>query len=1281
MHVVFAARWLGVFFLALIMLVVSPSEAAAQMTPDQAADMVLQSARRAYNEKNYSFAIARFREFLGKYSNHKAVPSARFGLALALVESPERDYNAAVEQLQPLAGDKNFAEHAQALYFLGLSQRGIALKELAQISVKPQEAQQRRTAANQRFEEAGKQFAAALAAFLARVKDLDTSAKELPLDLEWACRSRCDLAEMQLRTQKLKEAQATAEPFVKNAVLAKSRYRPQGLYYHGFASFLLKDYLAAGRSLNQLSPFTDAVVGAHARYLVARLHHQNGERQEAALHYDGVIAEYVKQKQAAIEALKQLDKLKTDPNEKLRLEALTKDPPPEYVARATFNGAVLLYEDGKFADAATRFTAFMQEFAKQPATASLAGEAQLRLGFCQVQQRDFTNAQKTLQPLVDKEPKLADQALLWLAKTQIGVADPNNAAAYEQALKTALDTLRRAAERAQQISSTDADAKARRGEILLELGDTQQLAKQFKDAAGTYGQITAEKCLPNREEEVLQRQVAALHLAGDYAASDQAVARFIQTYPKSTLLPAVLFRHAENAAFQALAVEKNANLPNRVPELARLHDEAIKRYQVIVAKYPEFAFVSLARFGIAQALYKKGDFEKAKEALEAIPAQDRNGDLAFVPYLLADCLIRLAPTKADDAIAAGRMEEQLKAAADLLEGFVGAQPAGPQTPDALLKLGYCQQRLGALHVVPQERAPFVASARAAYEKLIQQFPKHELQAQAVFERAKCVALAGDVNGAINELRRFTNEPLKSAPVAPLGVLELATLLRGQNKSSEAADLLQQCRQQHEQKLAQDPARAGWVALLQYHHGVALKEAGKFAEAKTVLNLVLQQSPNRPEAIEAALRWGQCLKDDSILKLETARKKLASPNLKPEEIAAANKLRDEGLKEVREAIQFFDTQADHLKQKQPAAEARARMHYDAAWCCRTLAEQEVTAARAKIQTEKWQKRKDEEGKKTPPGQRPRSIPAPDMPLSEVPLQPSELKTRAEYQALVAAFPDLPLAADARFELAELHADRGEHDTAIKLLREALDKEPNPELTDKIRVRLGTCIAAKGDPKAALALFNTVAQNPKSPLAGQAHYRAGECLLQTGDANEAVKHLVIFRDQPPFQNLPGVSDRALLRLGHAFAQLKQWDQSRDAHGHVIGRFGNSPWVHEARYGVGWAWQNQKQFDHAVNAYQQVTSATASEIGAKAQLQIGLCRLEQKRYAEATSALLVVPFTYDYPELNAIALSEAARAFVENKQHEHAVKLLERVIREHPDTKWADAAKERLATLTKS
>ncbi len=60
------------------------------------------------------------------------------------------------------------------------------------------------------------------------------------------------------------------------------------------------------------------------------------------------------------------------------------------------------------------------------------------------------------------------------------------------------------------------------------------------------------------------------------------------------------------------------------------------------------------------------------------------------------------------------------------------------------------------------------------------------------------------------------------------------------------------------------------------------------------------------------------------------------------------------------------------------------------------------------------------------------------------------------------------------------------------------------------------------------------------------------------------------------------------------------------------------------------------------------------------------------------MTVVYTYDYPEVSAAALCEAARAQVELKQLEEAKKLFKRVVKENPSGKWFELATKKLAEL---
>jgi len=1284
----------GIFVSLLAFLAATGAAPAAalgqQAGADEAALAMLNSASRALNEGNYAFAAERFREFIRTYADRRETVSARYGLALALMELPEKDYKAAAEALQQVIDRGDFPDRPLALYYMGAAQRGLGDQSLAQAEGKPpEEARQLRAAAAQRFEQAARHFADAAAAFAARAKsekvsgtlsrrvpDTFSDPAAPPADAEWAARAQSDQREMMLRTDKVKEAAQAAAAFLADPAAAKSRYRDLAVYHQGYAAFLLGDYLAAGRALSQLAPFQQEF-GGHARYLLARAHHLSGERPEAAAQYK-VIVDILEEQRRAAQALLKLPQATGNPNalkpeQRAAAEKVLGSPPPDYVVRAWFYAALLLAEDRRFPEAIEKFTAFGQQNPKSP----LAAEAQLRRGYCQLQMRNFPAAIEALQPLRD-HPQLSDQALGWLARAQVGAADPANAAAYAQAVAQATENLRVAADRAGDLAKTEPAAKVRRGDLLLELADTQQLARQFKEAAATYQKVLSENNNPDRAEEALQRLATALQLAGQYRESDEVCQRFEKTYPKSTLLPAVLFRQAENAYLLATALAGGPDAAAHRDETGRLFADAVAHYEALLKQYPDFLHANLARQGMAMARYRSGRYAEAAAVLLKIPEVDRTGDLAAVPYLLADCLIRTLPPEADDALQAAQLIDQAGRAARLLEGFVAAQPKGPEAPDAMLKLGYCHQRIGGILVDPAERKKSLTLARETYEKLLQQFPQHPSLASAVFERAKCLALLGDPGTATNELRRFQADPLRGAPGAPLALLRLSTLLRAQGKAAEAAALMNDCRTQHEANLAKDPARADWAPMLQYEHALALKESGKLPEALASFESLAKQFPARPEAVNATWRAGQCRREQAAAQVVAAYSGAARSGASPEEIAAANRAVDEGVASLRRTVESFRSQATEIARKGKGTEPHLRILYETAWCYRALADGEMEAARVRLRREALQRMQANAAKNLPPGQSPPAFLEPEIPLALVPPQPSEKLAREQYQSLIAAAPQAPLAVQAQFELAEMLAQTAETDAALELLAEALTSNPPVELADAIRLRMASCFLARKDPKRALAQAQPLAAGAPGRFAAEARYLVGEALLQQQDWARAVEALLPFRDLEPLRNVPGVSDRALLRLGYAYAQTGQWEAGRQTLDALVQRYPQSPWVHEARYGVGWAWQNLKQYDNAVAAYAEVTRRTAAEAAARAQLQIGLCRMEQKRFPEAAQALLAVPFTYDYPECQGQALCEAARAYVEMKQPAEAAKLLERVVKDFPKSPWAQVARQRLTEI---
>jgi TolA-binding protein len=273
--------------------------------------------------------------------------------------------------------------------------------------------------------------------------------------------------------------------------------------------------------------------------------------------------------------------------------------------------------------------------------------------------------------------------------------------------------------------------------------------------------------------------------------------------------------------------------------------------------------------------------------------------------------------------------------------------------------------------------------------------------------------------------------------------------------------------------------------------------------------------------------------------------------------------------------------------------------------------------------------------------------------------------------------------AALELAEIEASAKRYEPAAELLRRVRAEAASavarvsPDVLEKAAYRLGVCEFELGRMKEAAALLEEFIEAfPESTLLASASFFCGEAYHQLGRHERAAQHFG--RVVEKFASDP-VYGPSLLRLGESLAALQRWAQSEKAFADYLDRFSDSEQWFQARFGIGWARENQGRHGEAIEAYRAVVARHKGPTAARAQFQIGECLFAQKQYDEAVRELLKVDILYAYPEWSAAALYEAGRCFEALGQAVEARAQFKAVVENHPQTRWAELAGQHLAKLT--
>lgn len=284
----------------------------------------------------------------------------------------------------------------------------------------------------------------------------------------------------------------------------------------------------------------------------------------------------------------------------------------------------------------------------------------------------------------------------------------------------------------------------------------------------------------------------------------------------------------------------------------------------------------------------------------------------------------------------------------------------------------------------------------------------------------------------------------------------------------------------------------------------------------------------------------------------------------------------------------------------------------------------------------------------------------------------------FRRLASDWPESPLAAEGLFRVGESFYATEKFAEAAEAYQKSAQQTQAGEIAEKSLHKLGWCrMKTKNLAAAADAFTAQLEKFPTGELAGDAEFLIGECNFQNSNWREASR---------AYQKVAGNGNSsyvalAKFRAGESAGGLEDWKASRMWHERVLKEHPDFEMRPEARYGVGWAMQNEGQYDQAIQQFEIVTEETDTETAAKARLMIGECCFAQKKHKEATKHFMKAALFYNHKEWSALAWFEAARCFEVLKDIEQASTCYQKLITQFPQHSKVKDAKRRLAELKKT
>jgi TolA-binding protein len=444
-----------------------------------------------------------------------------------------------------------------------------------------------------------------------------------------------------------------------------------------------------------------------------------------------------------------------------------------------------------------------------------------------------------------------------------------------------------------------------------------------------------------------------------------------------------------------------------------------------------------------------------------------------------------------------------------------------------------------------------------------------------------------------------------------------------------------------------PAEAAGLSGL----GWSLHKAGKFAESAAAFDRVLQRFGDAPQlAPEAAYMKGKALQDAGDLAAAADAYRTAFERFAPKEPAASG---DETSGLGRHAYLAGLQLARVLRLQHKAAES------DAAYA----------ALNAKYP-------------------KPRNL---DELLDEWALLHYEAgdyaKSDALFRRIIAETPQSPLVANAKLSLAESDLFGGRLDEAKAAFQAiAGNDKASPAARQRALSLLVSLAAERMDWKTAESLARDYLDRfPEGRERSAVLYQLGEAQLQLGQpekAAETLSQVEALASDDAVSSEPWFP-RVWILLAEAAFQKKDYATATQHLEKVAAMEPKPEYAYLADELLGRVYKNQAKFNESRAALERVLNdpnARRTSTAARAQYEIAQTYYLQERWEEARTAAFKVYTLYKFPEWQAPALFMAGLSDEALGERQKAASAFADVVKEFPETQYAQQAREKLAKLGK-